>query len=127
MSKDIAMKTLGLCQVQGQGANRGKAKTLNDYSEDDILNAFQTECKTLGRYLLKHIGNHLKILNCNFSRPGKIISNAILSRSLPSSNQGYQSKEQLLEKSRGEKGETVATPVQSRAVFSNMDEQKYFS
>ena len=51
MSKDIAMKTLGLCQVQGQGANRGKAKTLNDYSEDDILNAFQTECKTLGKQI----------------------------------------------------------------------------
>ena len=52
MSRDIAMKTLGLCQVQGQGQNRGKAKTLNDYSEDDILHAFQAECKTLGKSMI---------------------------------------------------------------------------
>ena len=47
MSKDMAMKTLGLLTVQGQG--QGRPKTLSDYSEDDILHAFQKECKTLGK------------------------------------------------------------------------------
>ena len=47
MSKDMAMKTLGLCQVQG--AVKGMPKTLSDYSEDDILHAFQTECQSLGK------------------------------------------------------------------------------
>ena len=46
MSKDMAMKTLGLLTVQGQG--QGRPKTLSDYSEDDITHAFQKECKSLG-------------------------------------------------------------------------------
>lgn len=51
MSSDIAMKTLGLkVGAHGEGTKKGKAKTLNDYSEDDILHAFQSESATLGLY-----------------------------------------------------------------------------
>ena len=51
MSSDIAMKTLGLkVGAHGEGMKKGKAKTLNDYSEDDILHAFQSESATLGLY-----------------------------------------------------------------------------
>ena len=51
MSSDIAMKTLGLkVGAHGDGMKKGKAKTLNDYSEDDILHAFQSESATLGLY-----------------------------------------------------------------------------
>ena len=51
MSSDIAMKTLGLkVGAHGEGMKKGKAKTLNYYSEDDILHAFQSESATLGLY-----------------------------------------------------------------------------
>ena len=78
MSKDIAMKTLGLCQVQGQGANRGKAKTLNDYSEDDILSAFQTESQSLGTATLWINLSIDRYININFSRSRKICRDAVL-------------------------------------------------
>ena len=54
MSKDMAMKTLGLTGVQGQ--NKGKAKTLNDYSEEEINKAFQTECKNLSKFQVESFG-----------------------------------------------------------------------
>ena len=54
MSKDMAMKTLGLTGIQGQ--NKGKAKTLNDYSEEEINTAFQTECKNLSKFQLASFG-----------------------------------------------------------------------
>ena len=54
MSKDMAMKTLGLTGVQGQ--NKGKAKTVNDYSEEEINKAFQAECKNLSKFQLESFG-----------------------------------------------------------------------
>ena len=48
MSKDMAMKTLGLTGLQGQ--QKGKVKTVNDYSEEEINKAFQAECKNLSKF-----------------------------------------------------------------------------
>lgn len=54
MSKDMAMKTLGLTGLQGQ--NKGKAKTVNDYSEEEINKAFQAECKNLSKFQWESFG-----------------------------------------------------------------------
>ena len=54
MSSDKAMKTLGLQQtVAVQGVTKGNAKTLRDYSEEDITHAFQSECQKLGKLSTK--------------------------------------------------------------------------
>ena len=52
MSKDMAMKTLGLTGLQGQ--SKGKTKGVNDYSEEEINKAFQKECKNLSKFKLDH-------------------------------------------------------------------------
>ena len=44
MDKDLAMSLLGL----GKG-NRKKHVAITDYSEDDLLTAFRTECSLLGK------------------------------------------------------------------------------
>ena len=48
MTSDKAMKTLGLQQtVAGVGGK--SSKTLRDYSEEDITQAFQSESQKLGK------------------------------------------------------------------------------
>ena len=64
MSKDMAMKTLGLLTVQGQG--QGQPKTLSDYSEDDITQAFQKECDLLGNSNIIENSKKYLIAKCNF-------------------------------------------------------------
>ena len=54
MSKDMAMKTLGLTGLQGQ--QKGKVKTVNDYSEEEINKAFQAECKNLSKFQWESFG-----------------------------------------------------------------------
>ena len=46
MSKDMALKVLGL----GQGKEQKKPKKITDYSEGEILGAFQQECQTLRKF-----------------------------------------------------------------------------
>lgn len=48
MSKDMAMKTLGLSGAQGSK----KPKSIADYSEDEIYQAFQGQFQQLSKYLL---------------------------------------------------------------------------
>ena len=43
MSKDTALNVLGL----SQGKEQKKKTQVNDYSEDEIIGAFQQECQTL--------------------------------------------------------------------------------
>lgn len=49
MTKDQALKTLGLAHTQTKG-KVSKPKTVTDYSEGEILTAFQKECKSLSNY-----------------------------------------------------------------------------
>ena len=60
MSKDMAMKTLGLTGLQGQ--HKGKAKGVNDYSEEEINKAFQTECRNLSKFKWDHYNVKLNLL-----------------------------------------------------------------
>ena len=60
MSKDMAMKTLGLTGLQGP--NKGKAKGVNDYSEEEINKAFQTECRNLSKFKWDHYNVKLNLL-----------------------------------------------------------------
>ena len=48
MSKDKALTVLGL----GQGKGQKKPKKVTDYSEQEILGAFQQECQTLSKFYL---------------------------------------------------------------------------
>ena len=48
MTNDKAMKTLGLQQTVA-GAGGKISKTLRDYSEEDITQAFQSESLKLGK------------------------------------------------------------------------------
>ena len=48
MSKDKALQVLGL----GQGKGQKKPKKVTDYSEEEIIGAFQQECQTLGKFYL---------------------------------------------------------------------------
>ena len=48
MSKDKAMTVLGL----GQGKGQKKPKKITDYSEEEIIGAFQQECQTLSKFYL---------------------------------------------------------------------------
>ena len=56
MSKDMAMKTLGLGLTGLQGQQKGKVKTVNDYSEEEINKAFQAECKNLSKFQWESFG-----------------------------------------------------------------------
>ena len=46
MTKDMALKVLGLVQAKGQK----KPKKISDYSEGEILGAFQQECQILRKF-----------------------------------------------------------------------------
>ena len=48
MTKDQALKTLGLANTQSKG-KFSKPKNVTDYSEQEILTAFQNECKSLSK------------------------------------------------------------------------------
>ena len=93
MTSDKAMKTLGLQQTVAGAGGRG-SKTLRDYSEEDITQAFQSESQKLGKLklnkdklmLTKDFGIDLFI----FSNSGKIFRNANLPRSLPGLVKSYQ-------------------------------------
>ena len=60
MSKDMAMKTLGLTGLQGQ--SKGKPKGVNDYSEEEINKAFQSECRNLSKFKWDHYNVKLNLL-----------------------------------------------------------------
>ena len=49
MDKDTALKTLGLLNTSG-GVT--KPRDIRDYSEDEILKAFQKQCTRLSKYAL---------------------------------------------------------------------------
>ena len=52
MSKDMALKVLGLSQTRGNK----KQKKVTELSEDEILGAFQQECHSLSKFIFrKHI------------------------------------------------------------------------
>ena len=54
MSKDMALKVLGLSQTKGNK----KQKKITELSEDEILGAFQQECHSLSKFVLrKHISS----------------------------------------------------------------------
>ena len=50
MTKEQALKTLGLGQTQTGPGKVRRAKNVTDYSEHDILTAFQYECKSLSNH-----------------------------------------------------------------------------
>ena len=94
MTSDKAMKTLGLQQTVAGAGGRG-SKTLRDYSEEDITQAFQSESQKLGKLklnkdklimLTKDFSTDLFI----FSNSRKIFRNANLPRSLPGLVKSYQ-------------------------------------
>ncbi len=45
MTKEQAMTVLGLTRTDG----KRRPKTLAEYTEDDLLEAFRTECKVVGK------------------------------------------------------------------------------
>ena len=45
MTKEQAMTVLGLTRTDG----KKRPKTLADYTEDDLLEAFRTECQVVGK------------------------------------------------------------------------------
>jgi hypothetical protein len=47
MTKEQAMSVLGLTRADG----KKRPKTLADYTEDDLLEAFRAECKVVGNIL----------------------------------------------------------------------------
>ena len=57
MTSDKAMKTLRLQQTV---AGAGGSKTLRDFSEEDITQAFQSESQKLGKLKLKKTNSHVE-------------------------------------------------------------------
>ena len=55
MSKETAMKILGLAHTAGKVT---KPRSITDYTEDEILVAFQAECKSLSRIMISHLKLH---------------------------------------------------------------------
>ena len=49
MTKDQALKTLGLVHPAKEGGKMNKPKNVTDYSEDEITFAFQKESKSLSK------------------------------------------------------------------------------
>ena len=86
MSKDMALRVLGLSQARGTK----KQKKVTDLSEDEILGAFQQECHTLRKFIL--MGEIVTFKSFISSSGGQVLRSTKLSRGLPGIGEGYQGK-----------------------------------
>ena len=119
MSKDMALKVLGLCQGKGQK----KPKKITDYSEDEILGAFQTECHALRKF---NFMNNFLSNSHPYSCTRPVYRLTELSRGIPSSIESAEGQEQLHEESRGQERKANTNHGTSRKSFVHLETEKFF-
>ena len=121
MSKDMALKVLGLSHTRGNK----KQKKVTELSEDEILGAFQQECHSLSKFdLRKHIFILIIFIS---SSGGQVFRSAELSRGLPGFGEGYQGQKQFLEESRGQEGKAESDNGTSRKSIIRMEATKFIN
>ena len=88
ISSDDALVILGFTNVAGKVS---KPRHISEYTEDEVLTAFQTQCKTLSIVInIKYKAKHPHCDKYIFSKGWKFWKTSRLSRSISSSFENHQ-------------------------------------